>query len=57
MHILAPSIENAGLNPIAVNHVLQVDILVSVGQRFQGADIPVMKGYFLSITAKFVANH
>ena len=57
VQILSPCIEHPGLNLIALNHVGQVDVLVSECKRLKWIYIPLVHRYLLPIAAKFVANY
>ncbi len=55
--ILAPSVENAGLNLVALDHVRDINILVLKLQRLQSIHIPLMKCFLLQGIANFIADH
>lgn len=57
VEILAPSIENAGLNLVALNHVRKVHVLMSKCQGLESGNIPLLQSDFLSIDSHFVTNH
>jgi len=57
VEVLAPSVENAGLNLVTLYHVREVHVLVSKCQRLECTDIPLLQSHFLPIHSNFVANH
>lgn len=57
IEVLAPSVENAGLDLIALNHVRDVDVLVPKSQWLKCTHIPLMKCSLLPVHTDFVAYH
>ena len=55
--ILAPSIENAGLNLVALNHIRYVHILMLELERLENTRVPLMECRFLPVGTNFIANH
>ena len=55
--VLAPSVENAGLDLVALDHVRDVDVLVPKSQWLKRTHIPLMKCSLLPVHTDFVAYH